>query len=180
MVSPGIVFKERSMRKQHLASVWVLCGAVACSNSVAPGNSAFGDIIALQVTAGLAQQTYSVDSSAQFSFTARNALPRDVVIYGPGCIINLELQNMQGVTVFPSGVRPCLPPLETLRVRARDSVVGSINLSGAHGDPSTIGLFALPSGTFRMHVVIQGVTDTKTYNPVRVQSVWSDAFTVLP
>jgi hypothetical protein len=168
------------MRKQHLACIWLLCGAVSCSNSVAPGNSAFGDIIALQVTAALAQQTYSVDSSAKFSFTARNALPRDVVIYGAGCIITLELQNMQGVTVFPSGARPCLPPLETLRVPARDSVIGSINLSGAHGDLSTIGIFALPPGTFRMRVVIQGVTDTKTYNPVRVQSVWSVAFAVLP
>jgi hypothetical protein len=168
------------MRKQHLACIWLLCGAVACSDSVAPGNSAFGDIIALQITAGLAQQAYSVDSSAKFSFTVRNALPRDVVIYGPGCIVNLELRNMQGVTVFPSGVRPCLPPLETLRVPARDSVIGSINLSGARGDVSTIGEFALPSGTFRMRVVIQGVTDTQTYNPVRVQSAWSDPFTVLP
>jgi len=168
------------MTKQHLAFISIVWAAVACSNSVAPGNSAFGDIIALQVTAGFAQQTYSVDSSANFSFTVRNALPRDVAIYGPGCIINLELQNMQGVTVFPSGVRPCLPPLETLRVRARDSVVGSVQLSGAHGDPSTIGMFALPSGTFRMRIVLQGVTDTKTYNPVRVQSAWSEAFTVLP
>ncbi len=168
------------MRKQHLASIGLLCGALACSNSVAPENSAFGDIIALQVTAGFAQQTYRVDSSAKFSFIVRNALPRAVVIWGPGCIINLELQNMQGVIVFPSGVRPCLPPLETLRVPARDSVVGSAYLSGAHGDPSTIGMFALPSGTFRMRIVLQGVTDTKTYNPVRVQSVWSNTFTVSP
>jgi len=168
------------MRKQHLACLWLLCGSVACTESMAPDNFAFGDIIALQVTAGLAQQAYSVDSSAKFSFTARNALPRDVVIHGAGCIVTLELQNMQGVTVFPSGARPCLPPLETFRVPARDSVIGSIILSGARGDISTIGMFALPSGTFRMRVVIQGVTDTKTYNPVRVQSAWSDAFTVLP
>jgi hypothetical protein len=168
------------MGKQHLACLWVLCGSVACSDSMAPDNSAFGDIVALQVTAGLAQQTYSVDSSAKFSFTARNALPRNVVIYGAGCIVTLELQNMQGITVFPSGARPCLPPLETFRVQARDSVVGSIMLSGAHGDMSTIGMFALPSGTFRMRVVIQGVTDTRTYNPVSVQSAWSDTFTVLP
>ena len=144
------------MRKQHLACLWLLFGSVACSDSMAPDNIAFGDIIALQVTAGLAQQTYYVDSSANFSFVARNALPRAVVIYGPGCIVNLELQNLQGVTVFPSGVRPCLPPLETFRVPARDSVIGSIYLSGARGDVSTIGMFALPSGTFRMRVVIQG------------------------
>jgi len=147
---------------------------------VAPDNSAFGDIIALQVTAGLAQQSYSVDSSANFSFAAHNPLPRDVTIFGAGCIITLELQNMQGVIVFPSGARPCLPPLETFRVPARDSVIGSIFLSGARGNPSNIGMFALPSGTFRMRVVLQGVTDTKTYNPVQVQSEWSDAFTVLP
>jgi hypothetical protein len=174
------VFREGGMRKQDFACIWLLCGAVACSDSVAPVNSAFGDIMALQITAGLAQQTYSVDSSATFSFRARNPLPRAVVIYGPGCIVNLELQNMEGVTVFPSGVRPCLPPLETLRVPARDSVVGSINLSGARGDVSTIGMFALPSGTFRMRVVLQGVTDTQTYNPVRVESAWSDPFIVLP
>ena len=168
------------MRKQHLVCLWLLFGSVACSDSTAPGNSAFGDIIALQVTAGLAQQTYYVDSSANFSFVARNALPRAVVIYGAGCIITLELQNMQGITVFPSGAPLCLPPLETLRVPARDSVVGGIGLSGARGNVSTIGRYALPSGTFRMRVVLQGVTDTKTYNPVRVQSQWSDPFTVLP
>jgi hypothetical protein len=168
------------MAKKHLALIAIVWAAIACSSSVAPGNSAFGDIIALQVTAGFGQPTYSVDSSAKFTFTVRNALPRDVAIYGPGCIINLELQNLNGVTVFPSGVRPCLPPLETLRVRARDSVVGSAQLSGAHGDPSTIGMFALPSGTFRMRIVLQGVADTKTYNAVRVQSAWSEAFTVLP
>ena len=168
------------MRKQYLACISLLGAAVACNNSVAPEPSAFGDIVALQVTAAFAQQMYRVDSSAKFSFVARNALPRAVVIYGAGCIITLELQNMQGVTVFPTGARPCLPPLETFRVSARDSVVGNVDLSGAHGDPSTIGMFALPAGTFRMRVVLQGVADTKTYNPVRVQSAWSDAFTVLP
>jgi hypothetical protein len=153
---------------------------LACREAVAPDNSAFGDIVALQVTAGFAQQAYSVDSSAQFSFAVRNHLPRDVVIYGPGCIVNLELQNMEGVTVFPSGVRPCLPPLETLRVRARDSVIGSIQLSGAHGNVAAIGMFALPAGTFRMHVVLEAVSDLKTYNPVTVESDWSEPFTVAP
>jgi hypothetical protein len=168
------------MRRKYLASVSILCGAMACSNSVEPPNDAFGDIVSLEVTAGFAQQTYRVDSSANFSVTVRNPLPRNVVIYGPGCIINLELQNMEGVTVFPSGVRPCLPPLETLRVPARDSLVGSVNLSGARGNPSNIGMFALPAGTFRMHIVLQGVSDLRTYNPVRVESAWSDPFTVLP
>jgi hypothetical protein len=168
------------MRQQYLACASLVCTVLACSNSVAPASSAFGDIAALQVTAAFAQQTYRVDSSAKFSFIARNALPRAVVIYGPGCIITLELQDMRGVTVFPTGARPCLPPLETFRVAARDSVVGSVNLSGARGDPSLIGTFALPAGTFRMRIVLQGVTDTKTYNPARVQSGWSDAFTVLP
>jgi hypothetical protein len=168
------------MTKQYLGCIWLLCATAACSESLAPANSAFGDIIALNVTAGFAQQTYSVDSSAKFSFTVRNALPRTVVIYGAGCLVTLELQNMQGAIVFPTGARPCLPPLETFRVPPRDSVVGTIGLSGARGDPTTIGMFALPSGTFRMRVVIQGVTDTQTYNPVRVQSAWSDPFTVLP
>ena len=168
------------MRKQHLATIGALCAAIACSDVVAPENSALGDIVSLQITAGFAQETYRVDSSAQFSFIVRNALPRDVVVYGPGCILNLELQNMEGVTVYPSGARPCLPPLETLRVHARDSVTGSFYLSGARGNPSNIGLFALPAGTFRMHVIIQGVTDLQTYNPVRVESAWSDVFTVLP
>src|SRR2546423_1552657 len=127
------------MRTQHLAYLWLLCGSVACTDSMAPTNSAFGDIIALQVTAGLAQQAYSVDSSAKFSFAAHNALPRDVVVYGAGCLLTLELQNMRGVIVFPSGARPCLPPLETFRVPARDSVIGTINLSGARGDVSAIG-----------------------------------------
>jgi hypothetical protein len=168
------------MRTKYLAAVSVLCGAIACSSSVAPQNDTFRDIISLQVTAGFAQQTYRVDSSANFSFTIRNRLPRNVVIYGPGCIVNLELQNMEGVTVFPSGVRPCLPPLETLRVPARDSVVGSVNMSGARGNPANIGMFALPAGTFRMHIVLEGVSDLQTYNPVRVESAWSDPFTVLP
>ena len=168
------------MRKKHLGYLWLLCGTISCTDSVAPDDTAFGDIISLQVTAGLAQESYSVDSSAKFSLVARNALPRPVVIYGAGCLITLELQNMQGVTVFPSGAPLCLPPLETFRVPARDSVVGSINFSGAHGDNSLIGIFVLPSGTFRMRVVIQGVTDTTTYNPVRVESAWSGPFTVLP
>ncbi len=59
-------------------------------------------------------------------------------------------------------------------------MTGSFYLSGAHGNPSSIGLCALPAGTFRMHVIIQGVTDLQTYNPVRVESPWSDVFTVLP
>lgn len=68
------------MRKEYLACISLLCAAAACNNSVAPGTSAFGDIVALQVAAAFAQQTYRVDSSAKFSFTARNALPRAVVI----------------------------------------------------------------------------------------------------
>lgn len=169
------------MREYRLVAVFcLLSGLLACSNAAEPNVNAFGDIVSLDVTAAFAQQHYSVDSSARFSFVIRNAQPRDVVIYGVGCIINLELQNMQGVTVYPSGVRPCLPPIDSLRVFARDSTIGSIMLSGALGNPSTIGLFALPAGTFRMRVVLLGVTDTQTYNPVRVESVWSDAFTVLP
>jgi hypothetical protein len=41
-------------------------------------------------------------------------------------------------------------------------------------------MFALPSGTFRMHVVLEGVSDLKTYHPVTVESEWSDPFTVAP
>jgi hypothetical protein len=174
-------FEESSMKKGYLSFVGLGCVVAACSNSVAPDRfSLFSDIVSLQLTAGLAQPTYSVDSSAKFNFVARNPLPRDVVVYGAGCIITLELQNMQGVTVFPSGARPCLPPLETFRVRARDSVMGSVQLSGARGNPSLIGMFALPAGTFRMRIVIQGVTDTASYNPVSVESAWSDPFDVSP
>lgn len=168
------------MRKQYIAFIALLWGAIACSDSVAPDDNAYSDIVSLQISAGFGQQTYRVDSSAKFVLAVRNPLPRPVVVYGPGCIINLELEDMRGVIVFPSGVRPCLPPLETLRVPAHDSVVGSIQMSGALGNPSNIGMFALPPGTFRMRVVIQGVTDTRTYNPVRVESVWSEPFDVLP
>jgi hypothetical protein len=168
-------------KKGYLAFFGLGCVVAACSSSVAPDRfSLFNDIVSLQLAAGLAQQTYSVDSSAKFNFVARNPLPRDVVVYGTGCIITLELQNMQGVTVFPSGARPCLPPLETLRVRARDSVMGGVQMSGALGNPSWIGTVGLPAGTFRMRIVIQGVTDTESYNPVRVQSAWSDPFDVSP
>ena len=167
------------MKKTYLTFLGLIWVATACSESVAPDKFAlFSDIVSLQVKAGLGQQAYSVDSSAKFDFVAYNRLPRQVVVYGAGCIVTLELQNMQGVTVFTSGARPCLPPLEHFRVPARDSVVGNVLLSGARGDPSTIGMFALPAGTFRMRVVIQGVTDTKTYNPVRVESAWSDVFSV--
>ena len=169
------------MKKTSIAFLGLMSVAAACSESVAPDNFAlFSDIVSLRVTAGLGQKAYSVDSSAKFNFAAYNPLPRQVVVYGAGCIVTLELQNMQGVTVFPSGARPCLPPLETFRVPAHDSVVGNVLLSGARGDPSTIGKFALPPGTFRMRVVIQGVTDTNTYNPVRVESAWSDVFSVAP
>src|SRR5437016_4353709 len=91
-----LVFEESSMRKQDLACISLFCAAVACSESLAPANSAFGDIIALKVIAGLAQQTYSVDSSAKFSFSVHNALPRNIVIYGAGCLVTLELENLQG------------------------------------------------------------------------------------
>jgi hypothetical protein len=169
------------MKKGYRAFIGFGCVVAACSNSVEPDRfSLFSDIVSLQLTAGLAQQRYSVDSSATFKFVARNSLPRKVVVYGAGCIITLELQNMQGVTVFPSGARPCLPPLETFRVRARDSVMGSVQMSGARGNPSAIGMYALPPGTFRMRIVIQGVTDTESYNPVRVQSAWTDPFDVSP
>lgn len=169
------------MKIRYFLLVPLACTALACSEAVAPDTaSLFGDIVSLQVTAGLGQQAYSVDSSAKFNFVVRNRLPRAVAVYGPGCIITLELQNLQGVTVFPSGARPCLPPLETLRVPARDSVFGSVQLSGARGNPSLIGMFALPAGTFRMRIVIQGVTDTTSYNPVSVQSEWSDTFVVSP
>jgi hypothetical protein len=169
------------MKKTYLAFPALIWVAAACSESLAPDNfELFSDIVSLQVKAGLGQQGYSVDSAAKFDFVAYNRLPRPVVVYGAGCIITLELENMQGVIVFPSGARPCLPPLETFRVPAHDSVVGNVLLSGARGNPSTIGIFALPSGTFRMRVVIQGVTDTNTYNPVRVESAWSDVFSVAP
>jgi hypothetical protein len=169
------------MKKRYFLFVALTCAVVACSDVVAPDTSSlFSDIISLQVTAGLGQQAYSVDSSAKFNFVVRNRLPRAVVIYGAGCIITLELQNMQGVTVFPSGAPLCLPPLETFRVPARDSVIGSVQMSGARGNPSAIGMYALPAGTFRMRIVIRGVTDTKSYNPVGVQSTWSDAFDVSP
>ena len=169
------------MKKRYSLFVALASAAVACSEAVAPDTgSLFSDIISLQVNAGLGQQAYSVDSSARFNFVVHNRLPRAVVVYGAGCIITLELQNLQGVTVFPSGAPLCLPPLETFRVPARDSVMGSVQMSGARGNPSAIGMYALPAGTFRMRIVIQGVTDTKSYNPVRVQSAWSDTFDVSP
>ena len=169
------------MKRRYLSFVGLVCTAAGCSDAVGPDTSAlFSDIISLQVTAGLGQQAYSVDSSAKFNFVVHNRLPRPVAVYGAGCIITLELQNMQGVTVFPSGAPLCLPPLETFRVPPRDSVIGSVQLSGARGNPSWIGMFALPAGTFRMRIVIQGVTDTESYNPVSVQSAWSDPFDVSP
>ena len=169
------------MNRRYLLLAGLACAAAGCSDALAPDTSAlFSDIISLQVTAGLGQQAYSVDSSAKFNFVVHNRLPRAVVVYGAGCIITLELQNMQGVTVFPSGAPLCLPPLETFRVPARDSVMGSVQMSGARGNPSYIGVFALPAGTFRMRIVIQGVTDTKSYNAVSVQSAWSESFDVSP
>src|ERR1051325_9555277 len=169
------------MRKMNLTFAALFCATAACFNSVAPDRfSLFSDIVSLQVSAGLGQQAYNVDSSAKFNFVVRNPVPRQVVLYGAGCIITLELQNMSGVTVFPTGARPCLPPLETFRVPARDSVVGSVQLSGARGNPSYIGIFGLPAGTFRMRIVIQGVTDTESYNPVTVESAWSEPFDVSP
>jgi hypothetical protein len=168
------------MRTNFLACLPLLCAVVGCSDSLAPANDAFGDIVSLQLSAGFGQQTYWADSTSKFWFVARNNLPRDVTIYGAGCIITLELQNMQGVTVFPSGAPVCLPPLETFRVFAHDSTVGSINFGGARGNPANIGTFALPAGTFRMRVVLEGVSDTYTYNPVRLATEWSDPFNVLP
>ena len=135
---------------------------------------------ALQLTAAPVEPPFRTDSTARFSFVLRNPLARDVVIWGNHCLIQLEVQDTQGLIVFPTGTRACATPLEATRIPARDSLVGGINLSGALGDPAVIGRYALPPGTFRMRVVIEGVTDLRSYNPVGVQSVWSDLFVVLP
>jgi hypothetical protein len=168
------------MRQLHLGFIGVFCLTVSCAESLSPEAArdiAFSDINALQVKVAFAQSAYTVDGPANFSFSVRNDRPRDAIIYGT-CIMTLELQNMAGAVVFPSGARPCSPPVETFRVGARDSTVGSISMSGALGNPDAVGLFALPEGTFRMRVVLQGVTDLTTYNFVRVASDWSDPFTV--
>jgi len=169
------------MMRKLLASLGCLCLAASCSSSLSPEEKrdvAFGDITALQLRAWPAQSAYRVDSTASFSYTVRNDHGRDAVIYGAGCIVTLEVQTLDGVTVFPTGARPCYPPIESFRVGARDSVVGGYSMSGALGNPATIGTFALPPGTFRMRIVLQGVTDLTTYNPVSVHSAWSEAFTV--
>jgi len=168
------------MKKNCFRYLWLLLGSLSCSEVVAPGTSPFADIIALQVTAAPVDPPFRTDSTARFSFVLRNPLARDVIIWGNYCLIQLEVQDTQGMIVFPTGARACATPLEATRIHARDSLVGSIVLSGARGNPAAIGRSALPPGTFRMRVVVDGVTDLRSYNSVGVESVWSDLFIVLP
>ena len=168
------------MGTHRIRYLCLLFGVVSCDEVVAPEASPFGDIVALQLTAAPVGPPFRTDSAARFSFVLRNPLARDVVIWGNHCLIQLEVKDDQGLIVFPTGTRACATPLEARRIPARDSLVGGIALSGALGDAAMIGRFALPPGTFRMRVVVEGITDLSSYNPVGVQSPWSELFVVLP
>lgn len=168
------------MGKHHFRFFWPLLGLAACNEVVAPETSSFEDILALQVSAAPVQPPFLTDSSARFSYVVRNPLARDVIIWGNHCLFQLEVKNLQERIVFPTGARACPTALQPTRVAARDSLVGNFVLSGALGRPGSIGRYALPPGTFRMRVMLDGITDPRTENPARVQSEWSEPFDVLP
>ena len=168
------------MGKHRIRFLYPLLGLIACSEVTAPESSPFGDILALQVSAAPVNPPFRTDSSARFSFVVRNPLARDVIIWGNHCLLQLEVQDAQGRTVFPTGAHACPTALQPTRVPALDSLVGSMNLSGTLGRPEAIGRYALPPGTFRMRLVLDGITDPRTENPARVYSPWSALFDVLP
>ena len=92
----------------------------------------------------------------------------------------MEVKDAGGRIVFPAGARACPSALVPTRIAARDSIRGAMVLSGALGDPSAVGRYALPPGTLRMRIMLDGVTDPRTEEAVRVQSEWSEPFEVLP
>lgn len=158
----------------------LLAGLAACDEVVAPDASPFADILALQVSAAPVDPPFRTDSTARFKYVVRNPLAREVIIWGNDCLFQLEVQDTDGRIVFPTGARACPSALKPTRIAARDSLVGNMVLSGALGRPEMIGTYALPPGTLRMRVMLDGVTDPRTEHPARVQSEWSDPFEVLP
>lgn len=168
------------MCRNRLGYLWLLLGLAACEEVVAPDASPFADILALQVSAAPVDPPFRTDSTARFKFVVRNPLAREVIIWGNHCLFQLEVQDTGGRIVFPTGARACPSGLKATRVAARDSLVGHMVLSGALGRPETIGTYALPPGTLRMRVILDGLTDPRTEHPARVQSAWSGPFEVLP
>lgn len=168
------------MSKHRIRFLYPLLGLIACSEITAPESSPFEDILALQVSAAPVNPPFRTDSSARFSYVVRNPLARDVIIWGNHCLFQLEVKDLQERIVFPTGARACPTALQATRIAARDSLVGTFILSGTLGQPETIGRYALPPGTFRMRVMLDGITDPATENPARVQSEWSAPFDVLP
>lgn len=168
------------MSRNRFRYLGLLVGLAACSEVVAPDASPLGDIIALQVSAAPVDPPFRTDSTARFKFVVRNPLTREVVIWGNHCLFQLEVQDASGRIVFPTGAKACPSTLKATRVAARDSIVGEMVLSGALGRPESIGRYALPPGTLRMRVMLDGVSDPRTEHPARVQSAWSDPFEVLP
>lgn len=168
------------MGRRRFAYSWLLLGLVACDEVVAPDTSPFEDILALQVSAAPVDPPFRTDSTARFKYVVRNPLAREVVIWGNHCLYQLEVQDPDGRIVFPTGAHACPSSLQPTRIAARDSIVGTMILSGALGRPETIGRYALPPGTFRMRIMLDGVTDPRTEHPARVRSEWSAAFEVLP